>query len=406
MQWKSSLTTDEKAMLLRQTHGEFNKKYRKTDEFDQDLPQEKVEALGKALEKYFDSEAEDYVKQRDSKVPDYDRIKRKCALKAYDWSMTNTIVEVDRNAFRLNDIYDDKVEEAKEKGEPVPIAGSPMKEWFTVNDNTGKAHEFNVMFYNAVKEKVTKSINEAKDLKAETKKALLEGLEKSAPPAEGHEWQLVGFFILNRQFEKAIDIVMNEYRTKLVSEGADKEKLPKEVIELAGKVGGELTKGYYKEQSELLAAAKKMRDIARSEKYEEGKKRSDVAKKLHADMTAYNKEQKKDPPPPLDEEYLAELDKTPLPKPGDPEFQNPWNTADTLYKSEAYDSFGQKYLLGLFETQEEAHEVFKKWNDEFTEGRAKLKEEVIQWGKQQQAILDKDPDAQERIKKAVEEAKR
>merc|ERR1712137_918517 len=169
-----------------------------------------------------------------------------------------------------------------------------------------------------------------------------------------------------------------------------------EVLELAGGVGGELIKGYYKEQSELLAAAQKMRDIARSETYEEGKKRSDVARKLHADMTAYNKQQKKDPPPPLDEEYLAELDKTPLPKPGDPEFQNPWNTADTLYKSEAYDSFGQKYLLGLFETQEEAHEVFKKWNDEFTGGRAKLKE----------AILDKDPDAQERIKKAVEEAKR
>jgi len=398
MQWKSSLTSDEKAMLLRQTHGEFNKKYRKTDEFDQDLPQEKVEALSKALEKYFDSEAEDYVKQRDSKAPDYDRIKRKCALKAYDWSMTNTIVEVDRNAFRLNDIYDEKVENAKEKGEEVPISASPCKEWWTVNNNTGEAHKFNVKFYNDVKEKLTKFINEDKGVKAETKKALLEDLEKSAPPAEGHDWQLESFFILNRQYEKAAEIVM--------SQAADKEKVPKEVLELAGKVGGELTKGYYKEQSELLAAATKMRDEWRSQTYEEGKKRSDVAKKLHADMTAYNKEQKKDPPPPLDEEYLAELDKTPLPKPGDPEFQNPWNTADTLYKSEAYDSFGQKYLLGLFETKEEAQEVFKKWNDEFTEGRAKLKEEVIQWGKQQQAILDKDPDAQERIKKAVEEAKR
>merc|ERR1711963_717566 len=161
---------------------------------------------------------------------------------------------------------------------------------------------------------------------------------------------------------------------------------------MAGQVGGELTKGYLKEQSELLAAATKMRDQWRSQTYEEGKKRSDVAKKLHADMTAYNKEQKKDPPPPLDEEYLAELDKTPLPKPGDPEFQNPWNTADILWKSEAYDSFGQKYLLGLFETKEEAMEVFEKWNDEYTEGRAKLKEETIQWGKQQQAILDKDPE--------------
>jgi len=244
-------------------------------------------------------------------------------------------------------------------------------------------------------------------MKAEEKKALLESLQV---PPEGEGWQVRSHFILGKQYEMAVEKAYQHgaYLKSKLPEDASKESLQeieKEVLEKAGELSGKLTTAYMAEQQELFAAAKAMRDSWRAETYEEGKKRSDVARKLHADMIAYNKQQKKDPPPPLDEEYLAELDKTPLPKPGDPAYQNPWNTADTLYKSEAYDSFGQKYLLGLFETKEEAHEVFKKWNDEFTEGRAKLKEEVIQWGKQQQAILDKDPDAQERIKKAVEEQK-
>jgi len=399
MQWKSSLTSDEKAMLLRQTHGEFNKKYRKTDEFEQDLPQEKAEALSKALEKYFDSEAEDYMKQQDAKSPDYDRIKKKCSVKAYNWNMTNKLVEVDLNAWRLNDIYDDKVEKAKEKGEPMPISASPYKESWSLNNNTGAVHESNVKFYATFKEAATKAINEAKDMKADQKKKMMESLENSAPPADGESWKIRSELILM----KGIEMAGKKLAPYLQGDVSDATK--KEVSEAAGKLLAQMSGAFYKEQKELLAAAKDLRDKFRNEKYVEGQKRSDLAKKLHAEMTAYNKEQKKDPPPPLDEEYLAELDKEPLPKPGDPEYQNPWNTADILWKSEAYDSFGQKYLLGLFETKEEAIEVFEKWNDEYTEGRAKLKEETIQWGKQQQAILDKDPEGQERIKKAVEEAK-
>merc|ERR1712176_240369 len=53
-----------------------------------------------------------------------------------------------------------------------------------------------------------------------------------------------------------------------------------------------------------------------------------------------------------DEEFLAELEQIPAVRDG--EFRHIWGTADTLYKSEAIDSFGQKYLLGIYETKEEA----------------------------------------------------
>merc|ERR1711884_370497 len=91
--------------------------------------------------------------------------------------------------------------------------------------------------------------------------------------------------------------------------------------------------------------------------------------------------------PPLDEEVLAELAKEPASDPE--EFKHSWGTADKLYKSEAIDAFGMKYLLGVFETKEEAAKAFAVWNEEY-----------------EQARLDKDSAGQERIKKILEEARR
>merc|ERR1719264_1052379 len=46
--WRSSLTPEERAMVQKQAQGEFNKKFRKSDEFKKDLPSEKVEAFSKS----------------------------------------------------------------------------------------------------------------------------------------------------------------------------------------------------------------------------------------------------------------------------------------------------------------------------------------------------------------------
>merc|ERR1712079_501049 len=50
--WRSSLTPEERALVQKQAQGEFNKKFRKSDEFKKDLPKEKVEAFSKILGKF------------------------------------------------------------------------------------------------------------------------------------------------------------------------------------------------------------------------------------------------------------------------------------------------------------------------------------------------------------------
>ena len=42
-----------------------------------------------------------------------------------------------------------------------------------------------------------------------------------------------------------------------------------------------------------------------------------------------------------------------------------WKQAEKLYKSEAIDSFGNRYLLGVFENQEDAKKAFDAWNKEY-----------------------------------------
>ena len=60
--WKDSLSKDEQALLLKQAQNEFDKKFRKSDEFSQDLPEEKIQSFAKVLKKFFDNAAEHALK--------------------------------------------------------------------------------------------------------------------------------------------------------------------------------------------------------------------------------------------------------------------------------------------------------------------------------------------------------
>merc|ERR1712186_232313 len=109
------------------------------------------------------------------------------------------------------------------------------------------------------------------------------------------------------------------------------------------------------------------------------------------------------PVPPIDEEMLAELAEEPAIIEG--EFKHSWGTADKLWKSEAIDAFGMKYLLGVFETQEEARKAFDDWNKEYEAAQAEMKVELEQLGKQEQARLEADPPGRDRIKAVLEAAR-
>ena len=86
------------------------------------------------------------------------------------------------------------------------------------------------------------------------------------------------------------------------------------------------------------------------------------------------------------------------------EFKHPWGTADKLYKGEAIDSFGNRYLLGVFETQDEAAKAFDAWNKEYEEAGAQVQENLRNWAKQQEADLAEEQAAVDEIMADLEKA--
>merc|ERR1719245_1952476 len=102
-----------------------------------------------------------------------------------------------------------------------------------------------------------------------------------------------------------------------------------------------------------------MKAFYRSQKDMPGKTKADVLKEIWEEIGKVTDK----PVPPLDEEMLAELAEEPAVIEG--EFKHTWGNAEKLYKSEAIDAFGAKYLLGVFETKDEAMKAFADWNGEY-----------------------------------------
>merc|ERR1719184_542478 len=92
-----------------------------------------------------------------------------------------------------------------------------------------------------------------------------------------------------------------------------------------------------------------------------GLTKADVLKEIWAELPKHLDK----PAPPLDEEMLAELAQ----EPAGPGYIHPWGVADVLYKSEAIDAFGDKYLIGVFETKEECTKAFEEWNALYEQAR-------------------------------------
>merc|ERR1712032_727679 len=125
--------------------------------------------------------------------------------------------------------------------------------------------------------------------------------------------------------------------------------------------------------------------------------KADVLKEIYAVM----QDRAKNKLPPLDEDLVAELSEIPA-VPEGTIFKHPWGTAS---KSEAVDAFGFRYLLGVFETKDEAAKAFKKWNGEYEQSRKDMETELAQWSKQEQARLDADVYGQEAMKAVMDEGR-
>merc|ERR1719145_125299 len=158
---------------------------------------------------------------------------------------------------------------------------------------------------------------------------------------------------------------------------------------------------FYKLQDEIEAEVDSLKAAYRTKLTAPHKTKADVLKDIWTILPDILDK----PVPPIDEELLAAFAEMPADD-AEEGYMHPWGVASKLYKSVALDSFGQKYLLGVFETEEECQEAFDSWNEEYKKARAEMQSEMQEWSKQENARLDKDPAGRERIQKVLEEAKR
>jgi len=393
--WRASLSPEEQTMIQAQAEGEFNKKFRKSDVFKKNLPEEKVQAFTKILEKFFEAEAEDYKKEEDAKTPDYEGLSKKASEKRMDFSLKNKIVQVNRDADRRYAFAKQKINEAKDKGEAFPQSSPLLETWVVKNDDK-ESHEMAVKVMDWIKK-----AGEHESATPETKELIQKTVARGVPEM-GKNIELLLPQVITNQIHHVTDLMKKEVAK--FGEGKSKEEMDKFIKEKVPEIGARviawLVEKYITARDEVEQDVVTMKNFYRSQKDMPGKTKADVLKEIWEELGKVSDK----PVPPLDEEMLAELAEEPAIIEG--EFKHNWGTADILYKSEAIDAFGAKYLLGVFETKDEAKKAFEDWNGEFEKARGEMKAELEQWGKQEQARLDRDIEGQERIKEVLEGAKR
>merc|ERR1712209_140261 len=235
----------------------------------------------------------------------------------------------------------------------------------------------------------------------ETKELLQKTVANGVPPM-GENIELLVPQVLSNQIQHMSELMKKEVAK--FGEGksdAEMEKFKKEKVpEIGARIMAFVIENYVRARDDVDNEVANMNRFYRSQRDMPGKTKADVLKEIWEEIGKVTDK----PVPPLDEEMLAELAEEPAIIEG--EFKHNWGTADYLYKSEAIDAFGAKYLLGVFETKDEAKKAFSDWNGEFEKARGEMKAELEQWGKQEQARLDRDTEGQERIKEVLENARR
>jgi len=381
--WKSTLSTDEKDLLLKQAQGELNKKFRKSDDLTKDISDDKIESFGKIMQKFFDSEKEDYLKDQEAQPPNYNALKdRGNSASAFDWGLSYSVVEIDRDAERRYEFAMERMLKAKDSGTTFGQSATYAEPVGIINDNE-ELHKSNQVVLDVMK-------------KAAAADGASEELKKAAAefklPAMGQNFTQIVPKSLHETFMKAAEILKQKagaYRANHTEEETKKYiegDLEKEWLEaLTG-----LEKKYYDAVDTVAGDVADMKKYYMTQKGREkelaDKTKADILKEIWAELPKLTDK----PVPPLDDEILAELAQEPAIIEG--QFNHNWGTADKLYKSEAISPFGEKYLLGIFETMEESEKAFTAWNEEYEKAREQLKVERDQWGKQEQARVDADPD--------------
>jgi len=344
------------------------------------------------LGKFFDNEAQDIKKEAEMKTPDYDALLARRNDK-FDFSLKNIVVEIDRDADRRYRWALIKIAAAQEKGELFPNS-SPLQEIHAI-PNDEESHKRNLQ--------VIEFLKKAKEDPScpDAMKSVVDELVKKGVPPVGEKFDIMLPQVMAKQHEYLGELVAG-LKSQAVNktESEKKEFYGKTLPEAVSGSMKQLYEKYVEARDEIQANCDHSKDWFKSQNEERYKTKADVMKAVWEVLPRLTGT----PVPPIDEELLADLEQQPACVEGD--YRHSWGIADKLYKSEAIDAFGMKYLLGIFETKDEAQKAFADWNNEYEKARVSMRADMEQWGKSEQARLDKDTYAQERIKQVLSEARR
>jgi len=300
-------------------------------------------------------------------------------------NMQNRVVVIDRDADRRYQFSYVKDAWANLKGEPPVPRSSPFMETIALQNNDTESHEKLVK----ILDKLKKMDGASDDLKAASIPPVGEELSGPFPMALAD--QLGGAAETLKHWYTVAQENMTEADFKTFQ-----EKAPSQWVEFAK----ELVKEYDEAVEDNEQDVQRLKEFFKSASKDRYQTKADVLKAMWEELPKHTDK----PVPPIDEELLAELAE--LPAVTEDEFMHPWGTADKLYKSEAIDAFGTKYLLGVFESVDEARKAFNEWNAEYEANRVTMREEMAQWAKQENARLDADTSGKDRIQKILDEARR
>merc|ERR1712217_743735 len=265
----------------------------------------KIKSLSKILGRFFESEAEDYKKQQAiASPPDYEALQKKTARGNMDFSLKSAIIEINRDADRRYQFATMKIRTKEREGKKFPQSSPLLEKWGIVNNNT-EAHQ-------KVKDtfEFMKVVSEEPDCPDQAKKYIDEWL-KEGVPAMGENIELLIPQVPMQQIAFMRQIIKDGLEEMVEKDGAEQAQkwADENLKKLETDVMKRIIDNYVAARDEVQQDADNLKAWFRSQKEMPGKTKADVLKDL-------------------------------------------WGVADKLYKSEAIDAFGAKYLLGIYETKE------------------------------------------------------
>lgn len=397
--WKSTLSADEAKQIAEQAQLAMDKKFSKTDEYTADLPEEKQAALTQLLGKFVevkDGEVEGKDLEAAPVRPEYDALTKLMGDGSNQkrvFSLENHIVEIDRVAERRYQYALGREDVLKQRDgiEMYPSSPSVEQVKFTLDDKTRPAMKKALEVAAGIK--VPEEIDATK-FKEELKK-LSDAVADPSKTAVVLGQSAAVEELMRMNLQKALNATAEGMKADGTYKGDDTwEKETK--LDVTIDLFNDIFTKWSASNAEVGLAADSYKNIYSNIEKETKKTKADVLKEVWAGMKAIGEEF-----PPLDEDMLTELAK----ESATPDFISPWGTADKLWKSVAVDRFGAKYLIGIFETQEEAKMAYAEWKKEYDSNFGVREEEYKSKTKIAASEEKTDAAAKDKIRNVLKEAR-